>query len=158
MFSLESPHGGDSNEYTKYTIFYIKKKITLNYPKSAAMKFFSKGLKNEFETAVVNQPSVFESLKFYCIWEKAADSIFHPSHLFTDVTSFCDFFPFIYCGQSLEGNGGSSCSLLSSINKVILLDDKVQYILYSYWAYNVESTLNKYVCLLDYLTKLNYVK
>ena len=26
-----------------------------------------KGLKNEFETAVVNEPSVFEPLKFYCI-------------------------------------------------------------------------------------------
>ena len=30
------------------------------------MDFF-KGLKDEFETAVVNEPSVFESLKFYCI-------------------------------------------------------------------------------------------
>ena len=27
---------------------------------------FSKGLKNEFETAVVNEPSVFEPLKVYC--------------------------------------------------------------------------------------------
>ena len=26
-----------------------------------------KGLKKEFETAVVNEPSVFEPLKFYCI-------------------------------------------------------------------------------------------
>ena len=33
---------------------------------SAAM-VFSKGLKNEFEIAVVNKPSVFEPLKFYCI-------------------------------------------------------------------------------------------
>ena len=29
----------------------------------AAMGFFSKGLKNEFETAVVNELSVFEPLK-----------------------------------------------------------------------------------------------
>ena len=28
---------------------------------------FSKGLKYDFETAVVNEPSVFEPLKFYCI-------------------------------------------------------------------------------------------
>ena len=28
---------------------------------------FSLGLKNEFETAVVNEPSVFEPLEFYCI-------------------------------------------------------------------------------------------
>ena len=40
MFSLESPLRGDSKEYTKYTIFNIKKKITLNYHKSAAMGFF----------------------------------------------------------------------------------------------------------------------
>ena len=66
VFSLESPHRGDSNENTKYTIFNIKKKITLNYSKSATTAFFFKGLKNEFETAVVNEPSVFEPLKFYC--------------------------------------------------------------------------------------------
>ena len=44
----------------------IKKKIIQNYPKSAAMGFFSEGLKNEFETARVNEPSEFEPLKFYC--------------------------------------------------------------------------------------------
>ena len=57
----------DSNEYTQYTVFNIKTKITLNYPKSEAKGLFSKGLKNEFETAEVNEPSVFEPLKFYCI-------------------------------------------------------------------------------------------
>ena len=67
MFLLESPHRGDSNENKQYTIFNVNKMNTLNYPKSAAMGFFSKGLKNEFETAVVNEPSVFEPLKFYCI-------------------------------------------------------------------------------------------
>ena len=40
MFPLESPQRGNSNEYTQYTIFKIKKKFTLNYPKSAAMAFF----------------------------------------------------------------------------------------------------------------------
>ena len=30
------------------------------------MGYFSKGLENEYETAVVNEPSVFEPLKFYC--------------------------------------------------------------------------------------------
>ena len=40
MFSLESPHRGDSNEYTQYTIFNMNEKNTLNYPKSAAMGFF----------------------------------------------------------------------------------------------------------------------
>ena len=40
VFSLESPRRGDSNKYTQYTIFNMKKKITPNYPKSAAMGFF----------------------------------------------------------------------------------------------------------------------
>ena len=76
MFTLESPHRGDSNEYTQYTIFNMNKKNILNYPKSAAMGFFSKGLKNEFETAVVNEPSVFEPLKFYCIQDSNIFGIF----------------------------------------------------------------------------------
>ena len=37
VFSLESPHRGDSNEHTQYTIFNINKKIILRYPKSAAI-------------------------------------------------------------------------------------------------------------------------
>ena len=41
VFSLESPYRGDSNEYTQYTIFNIKKKITLNYSKSAVIGLFS---------------------------------------------------------------------------------------------------------------------
>ena len=43
-----------------------KKKITLNYVKSAVMGFCTKALKNEFETPVVNEPPVFEPLKFDC--------------------------------------------------------------------------------------------
>ena len=65
VFSLGSPHQGDSNENTQYTIFNIKKKITLNYPKSMG---FSKGLKNECKTAMVKEPSVFKPLKVYCTW------------------------------------------------------------------------------------------
>ena len=34
MFSLDSPHQGDSNEYKQYTVISIKRKITRNYPKS----------------------------------------------------------------------------------------------------------------------------
>ena len=64
MFSLESPDRGDSNEYTQYTIFNIKKE---NYPKSAAMGFSSKVIKNGLDIVMVNEPSMFEPLKFYCI-------------------------------------------------------------------------------------------
>ena len=69
MFSLESPQRGDSNEYTQYTIFQYKKE---NIPKLSQICNYgicSKGLKNEFETAVVNEPSVFEPLKFYYIYK-----------------------------------------------------------------------------------------
>ena len=67
VFSLESPPRGDSNEYTQYTIFNVNTiKITISYPKFAYMGFFSKRLKNEFDTAMVNESSVFEPLKFYC--------------------------------------------------------------------------------------------
>ena len=65
MFSLESPHRGDSNKYTQYTIFNIKKENHIKLSKSAAMGF-SKGLKNEVETTVVNELSVFEPLRYYC--------------------------------------------------------------------------------------------
>ena len=67
MFSLESPDRGDSNEYTQYTIFNIKKKKIHYINQTLQPCDFSKGLKNGFETAVVNEPSVFEPLKFYCI-------------------------------------------------------------------------------------------
>ena len=64
MFSLELPHRGDSNKDTQYIIFNIRKRKS-PHPKSAAMGF-SKQFKKEFEIAVVNKPSVFEPLKFYC--------------------------------------------------------------------------------------------
>ena len=71
MFSLESPHRGDSNEYSQHAIINMEKKITLNYPEYnnvSSYGIFPLGLKNEFETAVVNEPSVFEPSKFYCIY------------------------------------------------------------------------------------------
>ena len=48
-----------------YTIDRVryKKKVTLNFPSHG---LFSMGLKNESD--VVNEPLVFESLQFYCIY------------------------------------------------------------------------------------------
>ena len=68
MFSLEAPYLGDSNEYTRYSIFNIyKRKSTQIIPNLQLLDCF-KGLKDEFETAVVNEPSVFEPQKvsFFC--------------------------------------------------------------------------------------------
>ena len=39
MFSLESPHRGDSNENMQHIVFNIYEK-KLNYSKSAAMRYF----------------------------------------------------------------------------------------------------------------------
>ena len=67
MFSLESHHRGDSNEYTQYSIFQYKEE---NHPKLAQnlqLWDFFKGLKNKFKTAVVNELSLFEQLNVYCI-------------------------------------------------------------------------------------------
>ena len=56
---------------TRYRLKYCLKgplspKQPTNRPTNS-YGIFSKGLRNEFETAVVNEPSVFEPLKFYCI-------------------------------------------------------------------------------------------
>ena len=40
VFSLESPHRGDSNECTQYTIFSMNLKNFLYYPESAAKGLF----------------------------------------------------------------------------------------------------------------------
>ena len=44
-----------------------KKENHTKFPKSGSQGIISWGFKNEFETAVVNEPSVFEPSKFYCI-------------------------------------------------------------------------------------------
>ena len=67
MFSLESPQRGSSNEYTHYTISQYEKENDPKLSQNCKYRTFSKGPKNEFETAVVNEPSEFEPLKFYCI-------------------------------------------------------------------------------------------
>ena len=69
MFSLESPQRGDSNEYTQYTISQYKNEIHPKLSQICNYGICSMGPKNEFETAMVNEPSVFEPLKFYCIFK-----------------------------------------------------------------------------------------
>ena len=83
MFPLESPHQGDSNENTQYTIFNKNTKtITINCPKYNVCSYgiFSWGLKNEFEIAVVNESLVFEPLQFYCNNNKIV-TVFTSNHI-----------------------------------------------------------------------------
>ena len=52
VFSLESPHRGDSNENTQYTFSRYEKENHSKLSQICSYGIFSKGLKNEFETAV----------------------------------------------------------------------------------------------------------
>ena len=46
VFSLESPHRGDSNEYTQYTIFNIKNEIILYLSQICSYGFLFQGTPN----------------------------------------------------------------------------------------------------------------
>ena len=61
------------------------------------MGFFSKGLKYEFETAVVDKPSVFEPLKVYCIAVFGNPIAIHSTiyHLHQSLLKICLVSPFL---------------------------------------------------------------
>ena len=67
----------DSYEYTHYTIFKRKKRKSPKIIPNQQLLDFSQGLKNEFEIAMVNKPSVFEPQKFYCISTLPSTSEFY---------------------------------------------------------------------------------
>ena len=61
VFSLEMPKRGNSNKNTQYTIFNMKKKYTLNHPKSAAMGFFEgtqEQVRNSHGKHVISVPAI----------------------------------------------------------------------------------------------------
>ena len=67
MFSLELPHRGDFNEYKQYTIFNIKE----THPKLSQICSYGILFPRDSRTSsktVVNEPSVFELLKVYCMF------------------------------------------------------------------------------------------
>ena len=71
--------------YTQYPIFNLKKENHPNLSQICNYGIFCKGLKNEFETAMVNEPSVFEPLKFYCICLSLAFACTHTFHFHFDL-------------------------------------------------------------------------
>ena len=67
MFTLESPHRGDSNEYTQYTISQYKKE---NHPKLSQICSYGilfQGTQERVRNSSGKEPPVFEPMKFYCI-------------------------------------------------------------------------------------------
>ena len=102
VFSIELPRRGDSNEYKQYFIFNIKKKITLNCPKSATMGFFqvtqervrnSCGKRGATEVLLYTYPifSIYDQhahedndqFKFICRVQKTVSQILLVCSLFT---------------------------------------------------------------------------
>ena len=64
---------------------------------------------------IAESPPIGKGLLTPPILERTADSVCHLSHLFTDITSCCDFFPLVYCGQSFGSDSISSWLLLPSV-------------------------------------------
>ena len=79
VFSLQSAHCGDSDEYTIYHFQYTQETHLKIIP-NLQLWDFSKGLKNEFETAVAHEPSVFEPLKVYYI-SSVLQPTFRPNNI-----------------------------------------------------------------------------
>ena len=65
VYLLELPHQGNSNDSHNFMMKKKKKNPTFFY--FVAIRRTSQGLKNELELAMVNEPSVFELLRFDCI-------------------------------------------------------------------------------------------
>ena len=126
MFSLESPHRGDSNKIRNIPFSIYKRKISLNYPKSAAVGFFFKGLKDQFETAVVNEPSVFEPLKFYCILycQWICSTIKALEHVTISLNIF-SFKIFVHSIQSMEFTNIKSLRCLVKVLYKLQLKPKI---------------------------------
>ena len=67
VFSLESPHRGESNEYTQYTIFNTKKeKRPKLFQISNGILF--QGTQEGVRNSRGPEPSVLEPMKFYCTY------------------------------------------------------------------------------------------
>ena len=72
VFSLELPHLGDSNEYTQYSIFNIKKEKSPEIILNLQLWDFFQGTQESVPNSRGNEPSVFQPLKVYCISASAA--------------------------------------------------------------------------------------
>ena len=69
VFSLESPHRGDSNEYTQHTISQYEKEISPKLSQICSSMIFQ-GTQERGQNSRGCKLSVFEPLKFYCIGSK----------------------------------------------------------------------------------------
>ena len=130
VFSLESPHRGDSNEYTQYILFYIKIKSPPKIKPNLQLCFFSTGLKNQFETAVVNISVRATKGLLYIFYSSSSLTIFNEflpfyNHLrvnrarasynlnYSRARAYCAY---SRCGWGLFGHFYSPLSFLSSFS------------------------------------------
>ena len=137
MLSLELPQRGDSNGYTQNTVSQYKNE---NHPKLSQICKYgicSKGLKNEFEAAVVNDPSLFQPLRFYCIWA----SVFEPlrfyciwafknvnlpfAYGYTKPTAIFNGIFFQSNGYTFRGSNSGTFSFVSAFSRSHFLKDRL---------------------------------
>ena len=97
---------------------FLLKQVRQKHPKLSQIcsyGIFSNGLKNEFETAVVNEPSVFEPLKFYCI-KKAYKITFRQ---LIPTTKVCMLILYIHVKGTYEGDRKIHSRLLKLSPKLL---------------------------------------
>ena len=87
---------------------------------------FSSGLKNEFETAMVNEPSVFEPLKFYCM-----RILFHflfssTRQLFGEGLNWAGCALIVLLGQQRRFEALDFCYHILKVNRVDMKDENVK--------------------------------
>ena len=78
VFSVESPHQGDINKHTQYTVFMIKNKITLGYRKSEAMGFFlraKEGVRNSRGKRAISVRAIEVLLYFFLFVRNRVDIV-----------------------------------------------------------------------------------
>ena len=87
---------GDSNEYTQRTIFNILKKITLNYPKSAAMGFFpgtQERFRNSHGKRAISVRAIEVLLYLFC---SLPPVVIFPHRLFPPLLKFILFYFYLF--------------------------------------------------------------
>ena len=80
MFSLESPHRGDSIEYTQHNIINIKRKSPLiisNILMSAAMGFFPEGTEERIRNSRGKRAIGVRAIEVLLYFKPAFDSCIH---------------------------------------------------------------------------------
>ena len=87
---------------------------------------FSSGLKNEFETAMVNKPSVFEPQKFYCMLILFHFLFSFTRQLFGEGLNWAGCALIVLLGQQRRFEALDFCYHILKVNRVDMKDENVK--------------------------------